>query len=340
LKPVRSLRTSLLGVLKYGFTLAIGIALIAWAFKDVPFESIIDRLLQVKYQWVLFSITLGVVSHWLRAYRWNMLLEPVHGAVSTKSTFPIVLSMYLVNLIIPRGGEFYRCIALKKTDGVPISTTAGSVIAERVVDLGMLILFLIGMFFIEAEKFQFIVDTITPQGSGPSFLLVFSIGLALIVATSITILVFKSKLKNHKFTKKLVAFIKEIIKGFIGVLKLKNRVLFLAVSLGIWVCYYLMSYVMIFASPETDSLSFEVGIMLLALGGIAMSAPIQGGIGAFHILVGKGLALYDISNETGIFFATLLHGSQVVMILFTGTVSFLYLFLFQNSFTDLNKSVK
>jgi hypothetical protein len=154
---------NLKGILKYTISLGIGIALMAWVFNGIPLSNILERLLEVNYFWVVLTILIGIMSHWLRAFRWNILLEPVHGPVSIKSTFPIVLSMYLVNLAIPRGGEVYRCGALKKTDEVPVFTSIGTVIAERIFDLFFLAVLLLVMILLEADKFAFLLDELGPS---------------------------------------------------------------------------------------------------------------------------------------------------------------------------------
>ena len=40
-----------------------------------------------------------------------------------------------------------------------------------------------------------------------------------------------------------------------------------------------------------------------------MSAPVQGGIGVYHVLVSQGLMLYGLSQQQGLTFATLVHTS-------------------------------
>jgi hypothetical protein len=58
-----------------------------------------------------------------------------------------------------------------------------------------------------------------------------------------------------------------------------------------------------------------------------MSAPVQGGIGAYHLLVSKGLMLYGVSQQDGLAFATLVHGLQILLVLLFGTASLIFLFL-------------
>jgi hypothetical protein len=56
-----------------------------------------------------------------------------------------------------------------------------------------------------------------------------------------------------------------------------------------------------------------------------MSAPVQGGIGAYHLLVSKGLMLYGVSQQDGLAFATLVHSLQLLLIIVFGTASLLVL---------------
>ena len=57
-----------------------------------------------------------------------------------------------------------------------------------------------------------------------------------------------------------------------------------------------------------------------------MSAPVQGGIGVYHLLVSQGLMLYGLSQQDGLTFATLLHSLQIVMIIVLGSLSLLLIF--------------
>jgi uncharacterized membrane protein YbhN (UPF0104 family) len=86
-------------------------------------------------------------------------------------------------------------------------------------------------------------------------------------------------------------------------------------------------YVCLFALPFTSHLGLAAALFLLVAGGLAMSAPVQGGIGAYHLLVSQGLLLYGITLENGLAFATLLHSLQLIMVIITGIIALLLLFL-------------
>jgi uncharacterized membrane protein YbhN (UPF0104 family) len=107
---------------------------------------------------------------------------------------------------------------------------------------------------------------------------------------------------------------------------LKRPGLFLFHSIFIWVLYYLAVYVCLFAFPATSSLRGGSALFLLVAGGLGMSAPVQGGIGAYHLLVSQGLVVYGISLQDGLAFATLVHFLSLAMVVVLGMISMMLLF--------------
>jgi uncharacterized membrane protein YbhN (UPF0104 family) len=85
--------------------------------------------------------------------------------------------------------------------------------------------------------------------------------------------------------------------------------------------YYLMTYVTFFAFGPTTNLDWQAGLSLLVMGGLAMSAPVQGGLGAYHYLVSALLIYYGITENDGLAFAFLLHTSQTLLIISLGLIS-------------------
>jgi len=67
-----------------------------------------------------------------------------------------------------------------------------------------------------------------------------------------------------------------------------------------------------------------------------MSAPVQGGIGAYHLLVSRGLMLYGLTQTHGLAFATLMHTSQTLVVLILGSICFGILVFMQRKQVDGN----
>jgi len=89
----------------------------------------------------------------------------------------------------------------------------------------------------------------------------------------------------------------------------------------------LMTYVCFFAISATSMLDIVDGLYTMVIGGFGMVAPVQGGIGAYHYIVKTGLVLLDISEDSALLFATVVHTAQTLMTLAFGGISILMVFL-------------
>jgi len=321
--------SKLLSSLKYIIGLLVAVSLLWYVFKDWDFEDLLIRFKQVNYWWVLLSIFLSLISHAIRAYRWNLILHPLgYNELTTFRTFLAVMIGYLANLMAPRIGEVTRCGILKKTDGVNMSVSLGSVVAERIVDLlGLMVIILLGLILQFDRLSGFMLDFFQQKSSSMQLSsniirLLMAFG-AIIALTGLVIWWFRVRIKRSPIYYKLRSFLNEMADGFTSVLKLKNKSGFWISTVLIWVFYFAMAYVVIFAMPSTSHLSMLAGLSILIMGGLGMSAPVQGGFGTYHILVGSVLGLYGIVEKDGYFFATLMHTSQTFSILLFGSLSFI-----------------
>lgn len=302
--------------------MVLAIVLLFYAFKNVDYSEFIDKASEVSYKWVIASVVISLVSHWLRAYRWNILLSPFGYQLNSGRTFLAVMTGYLANLAFPRIGEVTRCGVLKKNDGVPMSLSFGTVITERIIDFFILLSLIILDFVLEFDKvFGFFSETLGfEQIFQNKFVVAFGIAVFIIVALGSFFLVkhFISIKSENAFLNKIRIFLKEMMDGLFSLKKIKNVYGFVLSTFGIWVLYYLMSYIIVFSMGETSDLGILAGLSILVAGGIAMAIPVQGGIGTYHAFITGILILYGIEQNTGLFFATLLHASQVFSILFFG----------------------
>lgn len=239
---------------------------------------------------------------------------------------------YFANLAFPRLGEVTRCGALSKAEEIPFNKLFGTVIVERIIDvISLLICILLaavieykrlGNFFTE-KIFYPLKEKIQKLTGSP--LLITVVVLVLVILFAAAFYFYK---KNTK--KGTASGIDKIIKGFIDGLRsignLKQPGLFIFESAFIWILYFLGVYTALFAFPFTSELGAGAALFLLVAGGIGMSAPVQGGIGAYHLLVKEGLILYGITAENGLAFAFTLHGLQIILIVILGSLSLFLLF--------------
>src|SRR5258707_11993986 len=133
-------------VARYLVTIAITAVLLWLSLRglDLQGENKIDFLWQAWqksdkfYLWLMAAF--AVVSHIARAMRWKMLLEPTGQHVGLGNSFLSLMTGYLVNLAIPRGGEVSRCYNLYQLEKTPVELSFGTVVTERLVDVIFLLL--------------------------------------------------------------------------------------------------------------------------------------------------------------------------------------------------------
>lgn len=264
----------------------------------------------------------AILSHLLRAERWRMLLVPTGNKVGLTNSFLSLMIGYLVNLAVPRGGEVSRCYNLYKLEKTPVEVSFGTVVVERMVDVVCLLLLIALSFFAEWQKLKKFIDTLNfSYGEG------FSISPWMIVVF-LGVIVFAAAIFFLRKNKKLLKIIEGFKEGLLAIFKMQNKGLFIAYSLGIWLLYFLMSYLVIKAFPETEDLGFSAVLTLFAVGSIAMAAPLPGGAGSYHTLVPLALVmLYNLPQADAVAFVFIFHGWQTILMILMGVLSLIASYL-------------
>ena len=298
-------------------SIIFGSLLLYFVFQKIDLSVFFARLDSVNYSWIWLSIILSIFEHIIRAFRWNLLMKKKSDSFTTFKTTIVLIVSYFTSLIFPRFNDFVRCYLISKTNTIKLSTSFGTVVSERIIDVLSLIVLAVLLLIIEYEIFVNLLIDIIGKINFDFINMVFIF--FVIVLYLFKILVKRSNFINAKF--------KEFEFGFFAFKDVYYRWDFLLSTFFLWVIYYLMSYVIFFALQETSHLGFNAGLAVLVAGTLGMIVPVNAGIGAYHFLVASILLNYTISYETGLFFATLIHGSQVVSLIFFGFVSSILLFI-------------
>jgi len=311
-----------------------------FAFKNVEFSFLLEGLRKANYSWLVISLLVGIVAFLARALRWRLLIEPLGYRPTIMNAFHAITIGYLANFAFPRAGEVSRCGVLRKTEKIPFESLVGTVIVERTFDLLCLLVLLSTVFFLKVDFFgKFIYDTaILPitnklEGFGGSYLALLIVMLPIIFALFIAY-IFRYKLIRYGIIRKIIRLTRGVIKGLKTGFTMERRLEFLLFTLLIWASYLSMTWVIFYTLPATSSLGIVDALFILAISSIGMTIPVQGGFGAFHIIVATGLTMYGISREDGLLYATISHESQTIMTIIIGVISLSYLF-----FKKLNNPV-
>jgi uncharacterized protein (TIRG00374 family) len=289
---------------------------------DLQGENKVDFLWQAWqksdkfYLWLMAAF--AVASHILRAIRWKMLLEPTGQRVGIGNSFLSLMTGYLVNLAIPRGGEVSRCYTLYQLEKTPVQLSFGTVVTERLIDVLCLLVLIGTSFYFEWEKLKAFLDTLD-FSSGKNTAVPVAVWLVLAAGV-----IFLGAVYFLRKNEKVIKIIRGFTEGMLSVFQLKNKFLFVFYSIAIWGLYFLMSYLVLMAFPETAHLGFSAVVTLFAIGSIAMAAPLPGGTGSYHVLVPLGLTtLYHVPSVDAIAFVFVFHAWQTLLMIVIGALSFI-----------------
>ena len=326
------MKKKLLNILKYIILLGVAAALLLYALKGMDIKKIFQQIANANIFWVAVSGFISIVAFVVRAHRWNLLIEPMGYSPSLKNTTYSVMVGYFANLAIPRLGEVSRCGALSKAESIPFNKLLGTVIIERIIDvLSLLVCILLaaaleykrlGSFF--SEKVFDPLNKKIQQLTGSPILL--TLAILLVIILIIGVIYFLRKSKKGGSGSRVNKIVRGFIDGLRSVANLKRPGLFIFQSAFIWILYFLGVYTALYAFSFTSGLGANAALFLLVAGGLGMSAPVQGGIGAYHLLVKEGLVLYGVAAENGLAFAFMLHGLQLVLVIALGILSLFLLF--------------
>jgi hypothetical protein len=327
------LRKGILQTLKFLAFLAVGLLLLWFAFRNIDFSKLWEELKEADYSWLLLSILFGLIAFLSRARRWVLLINPLGFKPSFRNAFYTMMTGYLANIALPRIGEITRCVALGKKEKIPVDQLIGTVVIERTVDFLSLLTIMVIMIFTSGKQIGlFLKESILVPIQQKVFSIfgnTWELGVILLSLVLITLFIifrYKKKLRKIRFFSKLFDLARGIINGLKTITNLERKWEFIFHTIFIWFNYVLMTWVVVFSLQSTSHLTMGNSIFILVIGGLAMSAPVQSGLGAFHYIVSRGLLIvFGIPIEDGLAYALLTHEAELISIAVLGAISFFVL---------------
>jgi glycosyltransferase 2 family protein len=299
--------------------LFLGVYLIIYKYNEFTPEQLNEMKGYFKnadYFYIYLSLFIALFGFLSRAYRWKFSLEHLGYQTKFHNNLMAVCVAYFMNLTIPRSGEFSRAIVLKKYENIPFDKGFGTIVAERVVDFLIFLLFVILSLLFQFNVLKkYVLEKIPVEKL--FFLAVFGV-----IAFVVFILIWMYS--NWKIITLLKEKFSGLIEGMTSILKMKNKWAFLFHSFFIWFTYILMFYVTIFALKETSDISFGAVIIAFVFGSLAIGFT-NSGFGVYPLLIAEIFMLYGVSDTAGTAFGWLAWTSQTILILVLGGLSFLFL---------------
>ncbi len=315
--------------LKQAIQVVVSLAIAIWIFwllyKDIEFTSLVAQIRSSKWIWILTSLAVSFVGYWLRGWRWALLMNFDEGEkVSAGRSYHAVMVGYVANLLIPRAGEVARCGVLSRTNGISVGRLLGTVIVERSIDLLFLVGIILLAFLVENQLFLSLAgEMVDLESLGAKLLSNLPVLLGGLAVLLLIIYFIGRRFRNSSLVQKAQSFGRQLLFGVKSISSLKNPLGFWGSSILIWVIYFFTMYTVSLAIQSTANLTPGEVLLVMVMGTIGMVAPVQGGIGTFHALVAYILIQFGVSESDGKIFAAIIHGTQVILVLIAGFISWL-----------------
>ena len=313
-------------VLKYVILLLLAGTLLWFSFREVEWNSFVNGFRSADFRWIGLSMIISVLAFWIRALRWRLIMLPLGRRVTRMDSWHGINIGYITNFALPRAGELARCGVITKRTGLPFETVAGTVVLERSIDMLSLLLVSAGVMIFFWDSFggfidKQIISSLEEKFSAELLL----IGLVIVFAFILFLYIVWKYRKSHPVFTKIISIVKGVLQGLVSGFKMQQKWFFIIYTILLWICYWLMSYTTILSFTGSGiELGPQDALFLMMVGSFGWVIPVQGGIGAYHLIISLALyTVYGISQTTGVIFATISHGSQAVTMLIFGAISLL-----------------
>ncbi len=297
-----------------------------YSLSQISISTLVQYFKDADYVWIILGVSLGVLSHISRAYRWLFMAEPLGYKPKFTNSFMAVYSAYLINFTIPRAGEIARASILTNYEGIPFDKGFGTIVAERIADTIMLLIIIILALFLEFEFiYNFFADKFNPIS--------LFLGVFIIVAISVSLFLFIKK-STSKLAVKVKSFLSGLIEGALSIFKMKKKWAFIFHTVFIWLMYVLMFYVTTFALPELQNISIAAVLIGFILASFSIAAT-NGGIGSFPEAIVIAFLLFNMPEDPSRAFGWIMWSSQTLVIIILGGLSLIYLPIYNRKKTTV-----
>lgn len=328
-------------IFSYIFSIILAIIFLYIAFLGVDFTRLLSIISKVSIFWIIIFILLTFIGDYLRAIRWNVIINSSEKKISNWNLFGALTIGYGVNNLIPRLGEVTRAVSVGQTEGLSKTTIFGTIIVERVIDI---------IFFGIAVILSALIYEGNLYSNFPWLQTTILIGTILILFAILLIVLtikYKEKFSNiiisiigkfsHNFAGQVGLIFEKLIDGFSSLKGFKNYSLTIILSVLIMFSYGINSYFGLYIIDDIAKygLDLKAGWIIMSISSIGILIPTPGGIGSYHTITKAILvSLYGMNQELSMAYATITHALTYLLHII-GSIFFLFYFRkkFQSSFS-------
>ena len=294
------------------------LALVAILLSHIEVVDVVDTLTSINPVYLLAGFGLYLLSYFLRALRFHILLN---REVGLKDLFNIICIHNMVNNLLPaRTGELSYVYLLKKYHSKTAGEGAATLITARLFDMiTIVILFFLSTVFVP-NPFGIMIEA--------TWVIIF---LIFVIILLLLIIIYKGRafvillrgMANHfgmdqiHFVDYIFRKMDETIESFCC-MRPRQFIWITLLSMGIWFSLYLINYVLVTAMGL--NLAFEAVLFASTFALITTILPIQG-VGGFGTMEGGwtiGFLAMGLTKEVAISSGFSVHIISIFYLLILG----------------------
>lgn len=319
-------------LLRTTFVLALT-AFFLWLFlRNASLSAVWSILKAASPAWLAFAVVVNMGALLCRTVRWRTLLDPDDPPPFYATFFANTIGYMASSLLPVRASDFARSALLARRTVHRFSGAFGTVLAERVLDLGSILLLFV--YFFVRRRSEFTSDPRTAQWFNYLVTPAAAVAAAILVTLTvfmIAVYFFGSRIRRwHEALGRLVpARFRGSWMHFFDTFAATTEIAHHGTALrkvllstaGVW--FFLSMQVYAAALALRLPLPFDSTFFITGSSTVGLAAPTPGGVGGMHKVVQVVLTrFYLMDNETAIAAAVLFHLVGTLPVIVTGVALF------------------
>lgn len=269
------------------FLFALVVLYFVFRRTNLDVGAALEEMRQANLWYLAAALITYYVTFFLRGWRWKQMLasaqisdETGHKMPNLIGMFQIITLSWFTNSILPaRMGDAYRCYLIKRRAGASFGVSLGTMLAERLIDLVVLV----AMLLLSGAA---VYGTHTPDRAQQAFLI--GGGVVVIGVLGVVMLWFLRERVELLMPTRLVRVYRRVRTGLFE--SLSKPVLPIAVSILLWLCDGLRVFFVAAALGEV--IPYHAAIMVALLSALVSTVPITpAGLGFV-----EGIMIYSLTT--------------------------------------------
>lgn len=276
------------------FLFALVVLFFVFRRTNLDFGESLRQMRSANLWYLAGALAAYYVTFVLRGWRWKYMLaaadiseETGHNMPNMAGMFQIMTLSWFTNSILPaRMGDAYRCYLIKRRAGASFGISLGTMLAERLIDL----VILVAMLLLSGAA---VYGTHTPDRAQQAFLI--GGGVVVIGVLGVVTLWFLRDRIEVFMPGRLVRVYRRVRSGLFD--SLAKPTLPVAVSVVLWLCDGLRVFFV--ASALGEVIPYHAAIMVALLSALVSTVPITpAGLGFVEGIMIYTLTTIGVGNST------------------------------------------